>query len=291
MAFDVSALPNYVEQNRLPLLSKAQFGADSVKYLNVMTGVKNVSDLNIIATDAVLANRACGWNPSGTTSFTKRQMIVKRAQVEMALCAHDLETKWMNEQTKTAAGAEVLPFEEQITDGINKSINKQVENLIWNASLATDGFDGLKTIMSGIPAQAVSVESGATVYDKVLALYKAIPVEVLDKAEIFMGIADFRALVLEITAKNLYHYDPKVEDPMTITLPGTSTAVHGVSGLNGTSFMLAADPENLFYGCDMQDDKETYKLWFSEDNDEFRVRINLNVGAQIAFPDQVVYVG
>ena len=52
--------------------------------------------------------------------------------------------------------------------------------------------------------------------------------------------------------------------------------------------MVAADPANLFYGVDMADDAETFDLWYSKDNQEFRLAIKFNAGAQIAFPDQVV---
>ena len=52
--------------------------------------------------------------------------------------------------------------------------------------------------------------------------------------------------------------------------------------------MLAADPENLFYGVDMADDAESFDIWYSKDAQEFRVAIKFNAGSQIAFPDQVV---
>ena len=41
MAFIVSSLPDYVNQNSKELLAKSVFGADSVKHLNLMTGVNS----------------------------------------------------------------------------------------------------------------------------------------------------------------------------------------------------------------------------------------------------------
>jgi hypothetical protein len=60
--------------------------------------------------------------------------------------------------------------------------------------------------------------------------------------------------------------------------------------LNGTGAILAADPANLYYGVDMQDDSESFDLWYSKDNSEFRLKISFNAGTQIAFPDQVIYL-
>lgn len=285
--FNVSTLPDYTAQNKGELLSKAVFGFETRQYVNIMTGVKYKEALNIISTDPVLQTRTCGWDASGNVSFTQRVMTVAPYKVNMSLCDEDLRKKWMNDQLVVKAGGEVLPFEEKITDGIVKGVNKQLENLIWNATDASNGFSGFLTIANA-EASVIDVSAGATDYATALEVYKAIPAEVLDKAEIFVGEDQFRSIVLEITAKNLYHYNPEVDDAKTIILPGTNTKLHGVPGLNGKKQMLAADPENLFYGVDMADDAETFDIWYSKDAQEFRVAIKLNAGAQIAFPDQVV---
>ena len=287
MAFQVNTLPDYVEQRKGELLSKAVFGFESRQYLNLMTGVKYKEALNILATDPVLQARTCGFNASGDVAFTQRVMTVAPYKVNMSLCEEDLRKKWMNDQLVVKAGGEVLPFEEKISENIVKGVQKQLENLVWNAKEANDGFDGFLTIL-GAEASVISASAGASEYASAINAYKAIPAEVLDKAEMFVGEDTFRAIVLEITAKNLYHYNPEIDGGKTIILPGTNTKLHGVMGLNGTGAIVAADPENLFYGVDMADDAETFDIWYSKDNQEFRVAIKFNAGAQVAFPDQIV---
>ena len=232
MAFVVNSLPDYVEQHKGELLSKAILGFETKRYINDMPGVKYKEALNILATDPVLQARTCGWDASGNVSFTQRVMTVAPYKVNMSLCEEDLRKKWMQDELRTAAGAEVLPFEEKITDNIVKGVNRQLEDLIWNATDASNGFDGLLTIANA-EADVIDASKGASDYETALNVYKAIPAEVLDKAEIFVGEDTFRSIVLEITAKNLYHYDPKVDDAKTIILPGTNTRLHGVAGLNG----------------------------------------------------------
>ena len=287
MAFVVNTLPDYVEQRKGELLQKAVLGFETRQYVNLMTGVKYKEALNILATDPVLQTRTCGFDASGNVSFTQRVMTVAPYKVNMSLCEEDLRKKWMNDQTIVKAGGEVLPFEEKITDNIVKKVNSQLENLIWNATDASNGFDGLLTIANA-EADVIDATKGASDYETALNVYKAIPAEILDKAEMFCGDDMFRSIVLEITAKNLYHYDPKVDSAKTIILPGTNCKLHSVAGLNGKGQILAADPENLFYGVDMADDAETFDLWYSKDNQEFRLAIKFNAGAQVAFPDQVV---
>ena len=285
--FNVASLPDYTAQNKGELLSKSVFGFETRQYVNLMTGVKYKEALNIISTDPVLQTRTCGWDASGNVSFTQRVMTVAPYKVNMSLCEEDLRKKWMNDQLVVKAGGEVLPFEEKITDNIVMGVNKQLETLIWNATDASNGFDGFLTIANK-EASVIDVSAGATDYATALEVYKAIPAEVLGKAEIFVGEDQFRSIVLEITSKNLYHYNPEVDDAKTIILPGTNTKLHGVAGLNGKKQMLAADPENLFYGVDMADDAESFDIWYSKDAQEFRVAIKFNAGAQVAFPDQIV---
>lgn len=287
MGFNVESLPSYVDQNRGELLQKSMFGFETRKYINDMPGVKYKKALNILSTDPVLQARTCGWDASGNVDFTQRVMEVAPMKVNLALCEEDLREKWMNDQLRTAAGAEVLPFEEKITGDIVNGVNRQLENLIWNATDASNGFKGLLTIANA-EASVIDVSAGATDYATAIEVYKAIPAEVLDKAEIFVGEDQFRSIVLEITAKNLYHYNPEVDDAKTIILPGTNTKLHGVAGLNGKKQMLAADPEGLFYGYDGDADADTFDIWYSKDAQEFRVAIKLNIGSQVAFPDQIV---
>lgn len=276
--FIVNSLPDYVEQHKGELLSKAILGFETKRYINDMPGVKYKEALNILATDPVLQTRTCGWDASGNVDFSQRVMTVAPYKVNMSLCEEDLRKKWMQDELRTAAGAEVLPFEEKITDNIVKGVNRQLEDLIWNATDASNGFDGLLTIATN-EQSVITADPGASDYESALNVYKAIPAEILDKAEIFVGEDQFRSIVLEITAKNLYHYDPRVDDAKTIILPGTNTKLHGVPGLNNKNQMVAADPENLYYGFDGEADADTFDIWYSKDNQEFRVAIKFNAGA------------
>ena len=71
----VSGLPAYVEQHIAPLLSKSILGAKSAKLMNLLTGVKGPSALNILNNDVALQDASsCGWSESGTTDFSQRTL-------------------------------------------------------------------------------------------------------------------------------------------------------------------------------------------------------------------------
>ena len=288
MAINVSALTAYVDEQRIPLIRKTIFAAPSVKHFNLQTGVKHSAALNILNTTVAFGDGAtCGWDEAGSSAFSQRTLEVGNYKVNMSFCDKAMLKYWNGYDVRVAAGQKSLPFEEDFVAGVIDGVAEKLETIIWTGVKATDKMDGILTIL-GNETTVIKTEAGTTVYDGVLKAYKAIPAKKLDKAALFIGVDKFRDLVLELTEKNLYHYSPAVGESMEIVLPGTNTRVIAVSGLNGQAKVVAADPENIYYGVDMEGDEETFDLWYSQDNQEFRLAINFNAGVQVAFPDEVV---
>ena len=291
MAINVSGLTAYVDEQRLPLIKKTIFAAPSVKHFNLQTGIKHSAALNILNTTVEFGDGgACGWDEAGSNEFSQRILEVGNFKVNMSFCDKAMMKYWMGYEVRVAAGQKSLPFEEDFVDSIVEGVKNKLEGIIWKGVKGTDKMDGVLTILSAASASTIqpTLASGDTIYEKTLKAYKAIPASILDKAVIFMGVDNFRDLVLELTAKNLFHYAPEVDDALQIVLPGTSTKVIAVSGLNGQKAIVACNPENIYYGVDMEGDEEKFDLWYSQDNQEFRLAINFNAGVQVAFPDEVV---
>ena len=290
MAINVNALTAYVEEQRLPLIRKTVFAAPSTKYFNLQTGIKHSAALNILNTEVAFGDGAtCGWNEAGTSAFSQRTLEVGNYKVNMSFCDKAMLKYWTGYEVRVAAGQKSLPFEEDFVAGIIDGVRVKLENMIWKGVKATDKMDGLLTILKAEGSVIKpTIDSSASIYDKTIAAYKAIPAGKLESASIFMGVDNFRDLVLELTAKNLYHYSPEVDSALEIVLPGTNTKVRGVAGLNGEKAIVAADGENIYFGVDMEGDEERFDLWYSQDNQEFRLAINFNAGVQVAFPDEVV---
>ena len=99
----------------------------------------------------------------------------------------------------------------------------------------------------------------------------------------------YRTYVMELTEKNLFHYNPVVDEANELVMPGTTTKVIGVPGLNGTKRIFATDlTRNVFYGTDMENDQEKFVFNQDEKQGNHYLIINFNAGVQVAFPDQVV---
>ena len=292
---NVSSLTQYVDEQRLPLIRKAVLAPKSADLFNLQTGVKSKAALNILTTSVVFGDgAACGWNPNGTNTLSQREIEVGKVKVNMNFCDRTLLDYWAGYEVKVAAGKEVLPFEEAFVADILAHVNEEVEKAIWQGDKEGSGnltiFDGLLKILnaeSGVIKKAAV--SGNNIAQEVYDAYASIPLEILHTASIVCGEDTFRAYIGELNSANLYHYDPKVDEGMSIVIPGTSTRIYGVPGLNGTKKIIAGDLKgNFFYGTDLEGDQEVFDLWYSKDNQEFRLAIKFNAGVQVAFPDQVV---
>ena len=283
---NLSQLSVYVDENKLGLIRKSVLGAKTTNYLNLQTGVVGKTKINLLDTTVQFGDgSACGWNEAGTSTITQREINPAPIKVNMSFCDKAMQKYFMNHQITVAAGRSTLPFEEDFIAGVVEGVGKKLEDAIWNGvNINSVQYDGFVQIVTR------SATTGSTVYDSVKNLYNGIPSASLMDTVIFIGIDGFRSLAGELTAKNLYHYDPKVDEAFEMVLPGTTTRVIGVPGLDGSNKAYAINTKHAFYGTDMQNDNETFDFWYSKDNQEFRLAINFVEGVQVAFPDENSYV-
>ena len=292
----VTALPNYVEEHRLPLIAKSVLRGKTIELVQVETGVKSDTALNLISASVTFGDgSSCGWTPTEGVSLSQRKLVPVFVKVNQAFCDKNMLKKWASYEVTLAAGRNTLPFEEQFLEEISNSINEQIEKMVWQGDSANgssriecDGY--LKHIEAGgSGAKIITDTEGTTAYNRIKEVYNALPARVVDKEDtvIFVSNSLYREFINELVASNLYHFNPDYGQG-EYPLPGTSIRVIAVSGLDGTNKIVAGRLSNFFYGVDAEDDKDTLDLWYSKDNQEFRLAVCFAVSTQIAYPDEIV---
>lgn len=299
MGLNVSSLPAYVDEQRLPLVKKAVLGSKSAGLFTLQTGVKDAAVINRLETDVVFGDGStCGFDEAGTSKLSQRKIQTGHVKINMSFCDKALLKTWAGHEVKVAAGEKALPFEQDFTEDIVNSVNKVNEKAVWQGDITSldanlNKYDGIIKIYAGLTPTtdyvAVPAASGATVTSILDAVYVALPAEVTEGAAILMGIDKFKAYVQELKAANLYHYDG-ASAGLEINYPGTDIRVIGLAGLTGTNRIFAGQLDNFHYGVDLEGDEEQFDLWYSKDNQEHRLAINFNVGVQVAFPTETVMV-
>ena len=282
MAYNVQALGAYVQENKDIILKDIVFGGEYGNTIPLMTkqlGIKTTEKIHPSTLEAVLqdVNGDCGFNPQGDLKITERSIITSQKKVNMEFCLEKLLGKFAEYKVRVGANPDALPFEAEIIDGLVKSINKQVEKDVW------------KALITNTDAQ-LTVSGEGTAYERVMAVYMALPEAILEDAVIFVSPATFREYVKDLVDKNFYHYNPADGDLEEIFIPGSGVKVRKAKGLaeQTDDVIFGTSPKNMIYGTDFMDNKEEIKAWFSDDNDTYRIKVRFNYGANVAFPDLVV---
>ena len=293
MALNVSTLSNYVEEKRLPLIAKSFLRGKTIDLIQIETGVLQDTALNLVSASVTFGDGAsCGWNPTDGVALSQRLLKPTFLKVNQVFCDKDLLKKWASYEVKLAAGREQLPFEESFMEEIANAINESIEKLVWQGDSSSDNQpDGFLKILETGGSGVVSVTwtAGTTAYNKIKAVYNAIPANIIDKEDtvIFVGEETYREFIQDLVAANLYHFSPDYKAGEYM-VPGTSIRVIAVNGLNGTGKIVAGRLSNFFYGVGAEDDKDTFDFWYSQDNREFRLAAYFAIAVQIAYPNEIV---
>ncbi|HBT93680.1 MAG TPA: hypothetical protein DEB23_05390 [Chitinophagaceae bacterium] len=312
MAFDVSALAAYTEQNEALLVTDSVLGAKTAALIksagNVMVGVKSAETINIMDTDAIFqAGGSCGFTASGSTTFTQRTVTVGKIKVNESLCPKDLESKYLQKALPTGSMYDSIPFEQEFADKKAKTIASQLETALWQGDTTSGNtnlskFDGLvkligaasgvvaanvSTYISGAPLSSITAGNVISIFDGV---YQAIPAQVVaaDDMTIFCGQDVFRTYTVALKNANQFHYSIDVKADSEFVLPGTPIKVIALQGLNGTNKVYAMRISNLFLGTDLLNEEEKFEIFYAKEADQVRFVSEFKMGVNVAFPDEIV---
>lgn len=302
MSFNKTDVAGYVAANEKVLIAKSVLGAKTLQTIKFQPGVKGSAQVNTLVDGVVLQAGTCGWNAAGTTTLSKRNIVTGQFKVNEPLCDTDLRGTFAEWELNTAVGKETLPFEAVIADAKVKGIAKAVELLVWNGdttgntSTYLDVTDGFIKIIGAAAGVVDATPTGSTTLaanpiDAINLMVANIPVEVIDADDltIFAGYEIVRAYIAAYNASNQYAGTLKLDgSTMSVTIPNTMIKLQGVGGLNGKNKAYASPASNFIAGGDVQGDEAQFKLWYSDDNQEFRFVNKFNIGVQVAFPSYIV---
>src|SRR5574344_965936 len=298
-SLNVSALTAYVADSKDILLSNIVLGRGTRERISIQTGVKYKMKLHpLTIAPTFQSGSACGFSASGSVDVSEREITAPQLKVNLEICPEDLVGKYAEYLISIRAEANPMPFEQYIMEGITNEINKNLDTLIWQGDTSQTGdaikkwADGFLEIAKDEAASVteVSIASGQTAYQGIKACLLAIPAKTLARGgvEIYVAPEIYRAYMQDLVAANLFHYNPGSEDMGEEFIPGSNVKVVSTIGLTGSKKILATFAKNLFYRTDLENNNEELKVWFSDDDDIYKIKAKWNSGMQIAFPDEVV---
>ena len=297
-AYSVSTIGSYVDQVGGELLSKALIGGTTARYANVRLGIKGTQALNLLNSTAYFNDGTCGWEPSGTTTFTQANITTCPEKYNEALCYKDLYDTYQSMLMAPGQTSESVPFEQQIADLKVKQIQQRIEQQLWQATTGSSCFAGFKTLIS-TGTTGVANSSGVTFSSSASYGTSGNPITECEKLlnvlsddamsredlVVFMSYSNFRLYVQALVRANFfmnYIGSTDITSMLEATHPSTNVKVVPTIGLNGSNQVVIGPREYIVVGFDLLSDHEKLVIWYSKDFDELRLRANYNYGAQIA---------
>lgn len=298
MAFVVTDLPDFAQVNKEEIIRKIVLEGSSIARMTKQTGVKKDAAINYLDVNPEFQDgAACGFTAKGDTDLTQRVINTGAIKVNLEWCPATLLGKYAEYLVEVSAKEQSLPFEEYILEVASNRINEKLEKAIYFGDTASSDedlkrFDGLVKIAKADDGTIkVTVAAGSTHYDAVKQVLLSIPEDIADRAAIFVSPAFYRGYLQELVEKNYFHYDPNAGAGDEIIVPGSDVKLIKTPGLatsEATKYIIAADPKELVYGCDLENAREVFDVWYSKDADTFRLKAWWNSGVQYMFSDRFV---
>jgi hypothetical protein len=310
-SFDVSALPAYTKQERLPLVTRSVFDADiaALPGLNTMLNVKYKDTINKISDEIIFQDGGvCGNDPSGNTVFSKKEVAVGRIEVFKDWCPKDLETKWAQVLLPNGSHYEDLPQRDAITEFLMSLMVETNAVGLWQSSTAHSQanlkrYDGLiKQIDADSPIAANVNGGGYTAQSSITdaniksildQMVKKLPARLKKKADLafFMGWGEFEAMLRAYQTLNNYFIDMSDAGPYTtgqFKLPLWGITVYAMHGLTDTNRIFLARESNMWIITDMSGEDENWDIWYERKDNKIYGRVEFKLGTQVTFGNEIV---
>ena len=288
-----SRLKTYLETNGVEVLTKALFNSESAKYFNIQTGVTAEQPIIRLDSTITLADASnCGFTATGSDTFTNRLLSPKFLKVNKEFCPKTLLKTWAHSDVKMNALNQEMPFEELLISNNINELAKVNERLIWEGDTTSGSgnmllMDGIITIAKADENTVKQSKGSDTIWQRVQKLWLALPAEIADKTTIFMSIANYKQLIVELMNANMFHVFEEYQGTYEMTMPGANVKIKGVSGIT-QDVILATPEDNLYLGVDGESDDEVVDLYFDKSSRNFKFVVEYAYCVNYAFSEYVI---
>ena len=307
--YDLGGLSSYVDQLSPDIISEAVLTPVTMKYVNVVPGIKGTQNVNLLQeTLVVQTGTTCGWSDQGDVTFTVAPVTVQALKVNQSLCLQELNTLWLGQYLNAGSYNENAPFEQAIIDLQTKQIKRYNEDLLWNASSGSSAFSGFIQLFNNtagvvsLTGQTAlcSVTGSSTqqqaynVLTQIDNLINQLDRNVYDRDDIiiYMSQQQFKCYLTAIRNVNNFHFsEPNLGQVYEVFHPQTNYKVVGVPGLNGSDLIVIGPMQYMLVGTDLTSDEDSFRAWWSQDFQEVRIMSAWKLGTQVAFPQFFVTNG
>jgi hypothetical protein len=310
---NLANLTKYTNELSGILLKEAVLVGNTFDFISIQPGIKYADSINLLTNTLVAAAGGCGTiSPTGSTTLTQRDITVCPIKVEESVCVDELEQYWIGQLAREGSYNEFAPevFNQLYLENKTQKVGQLIEDLFWRGSLSStfgggnlalcngvlhilENTSATNSIISTTYSGALTTANALTVVDDMISL---IPNDVLGANDLtlFMSHTNFRVLMNALRNNNYFHGYSGVTEHTWVLENYTNTNVRIVAtrGLVGRNEMVLTYATNLFLGVDSFGEARNgdgFQFFYDIRDNTTYFRAKFKVGAQIAFPQYVVY--
>lgn len=274
--------------------------------IEIKPNVKYKEVIKKVATDGIVKNATCDFDPTSTLTLTERILQPEEFQVNLQLCKKDFRSDWEAVQMGYSV-YDNLPanFTDFLLAHVAEKVAQKIEQNIWSGVNASAGeFDGFSTLFAAdsdvIDVTATTV-TAANVVDELGRVMDAIPSTLYGKEDLTIYVPQN---VAKAYVRALGGFGTSGLGANGVDNKGTMWYGNGdlffdgvrIAMVNGlaSNKMVATQASNLYFGTGLLSDHNEVKVLDLSDVDgsqNVRVVMRFTAGVQYGFGSEVVYYG
>jgi len=285
-------------------ISAALLSGDTLgnELITIKPNVKHKEVLKKVATDSLVKDATCDFDPTSTLTLTERILTMEEFQVNLQLCKKDFITDWEAIQMGFSAYSNLPPTLSDflIAHVADKTAQKMEQN-IWGGSNSNAGeFDGFKTTLLA-DSDVVDVSGTTVTSSNVIAelgkVADAIPSAVYAKEDLFIYVPSgvYRAYVRALGGFASNVGAAGTDNKGTQWFNGGNLTFDGINivlarGLAADT-IVAAEKSNLYFGTGLLSDHNEVKVIDMADIDgsqNVRIVMRFTAGIQHGIGSDIV---
>ena len=272
--------------------------------IEIKPNVKYKEVIKKVATDDIVKNAACDFDPTSTLTLTERILQPEEFQVNLQLCKKDFRSDWEAVQMGYSVYDNLPPsFTDFLLAHVAEKVAQRIETNIWQGANATAGqFDGFTTLFAAdgdvVDVVGTSI-TAANVIAEMGKVVDAIPSALYGKEDLTIYVSQ---KVAKAYVRALGGFGTSGLGANGVDNKGTMWYGQGdlffdgirVAMVNGmpSDDMVAAQSSNLYFGTGLLSDSNEVKVLDMGDLDgsqNVRVIMRFTAGIQYGFSSAVVY--
>ena len=310
MPTNTSITTTYAGEFAGKYISAALLSASTIENggIEVKPNIKYKEVIKKIATDDVLKNATCDFDPTSTVTLTERIIQPEEFQVNLQLCKKDFRSDWEAVKMGISAFDSLPPsFADFLIAHVAAKVAQKNETNIWSGVNATAGeFDGLVTLMTAdadvVDVAGASIAAGgvtaANVIGELGKVVDAIPAALYGKEDLYLYVSQN---VARAYVRALGGFGASGLGAAGTNAQGTQWWNNGSLSFDGvkifvdngltSNYIVAAEKSNLYFGTGLLSDHNEVKVIDMADIDgsqNVRIVMRLTAGVQYGIGSDVV---